>query len=136
MKTLTGTYVFGSGADEKIDIAIVRGNLALTRTGKTQRMLMHLGSHEFYPIGSFATRVRFARSVRRHDADDSRSGSGADGCDEGSRAASPCRYSRALSIPVDRLRDRLDDVALERGLDAGRKERLLHPDVRLVRSRG
>jgi len=62
MKVLTGTYVFGSGADEKIDIAIVRGNLAITRTGKTQRMLMHLGSREFYPTGSFATRVRFGEA--------------------------------------------------------------------------
>lgn len=62
MKTLTGDYVFGSGADEKIEIAIVRANLALTRTGRTQRTLMHLGSHEFYPIGSFAARVRFAQT--------------------------------------------------------------------------
>ena len=60
MKALTGDYVFGSGADEKMEIAIVRGNLALTRTGKTQRGLMHLGNLEFYPIGSFAARVRFA----------------------------------------------------------------------------
>ena len=62
MKALTGDYVFGSGADEKIEIAIVRGNLALTRTGKTQRTLMHLGSREFYPIGSFAARVRFGET--------------------------------------------------------------------------
>ena len=62
MKTLTGEYVFGSGADDKIDIAIVRGNLAFTRTGKTQRTLLHLGSREFYPIGSFAARVRFAEA--------------------------------------------------------------------------
>jgi hypothetical protein len=62
MKALAGDYVFGPGADEKMEIAIVRGNLALTRTGKTQRGLMHLGSLEFYPIGSFVTRVRFAET--------------------------------------------------------------------------
>jgi hypothetical protein len=60
MKALAGTYTFGPGAGEKIEIAIVRSNLAFTRTGKTQRGLMHLGSHEFYPLGSFSARIRFA----------------------------------------------------------------------------
>jgi hypothetical protein len=74
MKALAGTYTFGPGADEKIEIAVVRNTLAFTRTGKSQRGLMHLGSHEFYPIGSFATRVRFAQTSGRmtltiHDPD-------------------------------------------------------------------
>jgi hypothetical protein len=74
MKRLSGTYVFGSGADEQIEIAIVRGNLAFTRTGRMQRTLMHLGSQEFYPTGSFATRIRFAEASGRltltiHDPD-------------------------------------------------------------------
>jgi hypothetical protein len=74
MKRLSGTYVFGPGADEQIEIAVVRGNLAFTRTGATQRMLMHLGSHEFYPTGSFATRIRFSEGSGRltltiHDPD-------------------------------------------------------------------
>ena len=62
MKALAGDYVFGPGADQKMEVAIARGNLAITRTGKTQRGLMHLGNLEFYPIGSFATRIRFAES--------------------------------------------------------------------------
>ena len=74
MKALAGTYAFGSGADEKIEIAIVRNNLAFTRTGKSQRGLMHLGGREFYPLGSFATRIRFAEASGRmtltvHDPD-------------------------------------------------------------------
>jgi hypothetical protein len=74
LKRLSGTYVFGPGADEQIEIAIVRGNLAFTRTGKTQRTLMHLGSHEFYPLGSFAARIRFVETSGRltltiHDPD-------------------------------------------------------------------
>jgi hypothetical protein len=74
MKRLSGTYVFGSASDEQIEIAIVRGNLAFTRSGKTQRMLMHLGSHTFYPAGSFATRIRFTESAGKlaltiHDPD-------------------------------------------------------------------
>jgi hypothetical protein len=60
MKALAGTYTFGPGSDEKIEIAIVRNNLAFTRTGKSQRGLLHLGSREFYPLGSFAARIRFA----------------------------------------------------------------------------
>jgi hypothetical protein len=60
MQALVGAYVFGPAADQTIEIAVVRGNLALTRAGKTQRGLMHLGDREFYPIGSFATRIRFA----------------------------------------------------------------------------
>jgi hypothetical protein len=74
MKALAGTYVFGPGADEKIEIAIVRNNLAFTRTGKTQRGLLHLGGREFYPLGSFAARIRFAEASGRmtltiHDPD-------------------------------------------------------------------
>jgi hypothetical protein len=74
MKALAGIYTFGPGADEKIEIAIVRNNLAFTRIGRTQRGLMHLGSREFYPIGSFAARIRFAEqsgvmALTVHDPD-------------------------------------------------------------------
>ena len=74
MKALAGTYAFGPGADEKIEIAIVRNNLAFTRAGKTQRGLLHLGGREFYPLGSFAARIRFTEDSGRmtltiHDPD-------------------------------------------------------------------
>jgi hypothetical protein len=62
MKGLVGDYVFGPAADQKMEVAIARGSLAITRTGKTQRGLLHLGNLEFYPLGSFAVRVRFAES--------------------------------------------------------------------------
>ena len=74
MKKLIGSYAWGPGADEKFDIAIGKGFLTLTRPGKTQLNLLHLGSYEFYPIGSFATRFRFAESggvwtLTLHDPD-------------------------------------------------------------------
>ena len=65
MQALVGTYTFGPAADEKIEIAIVKGSLGFTRIGKTQRGLMHLGSREFYPLGSFATRIRFSETSGR-----------------------------------------------------------------------
>ncbi len=63
MKKLSGSYAWGPGADEKFDIGIGKGVLTITRPGKTQRNLLHLESYEFYPIGAFATRVRFVNTA-------------------------------------------------------------------------
>jgi len=62
MKKLSGSYAWGPGADEKFEIGIGKGVLTIIRPGRTQRSLLHLGSYEFYPIGSFAARFRFAET--------------------------------------------------------------------------
>ncbi len=63
MKKLSGSYVFGPAADDRFDIGPGKGVLTIIRPGRTQRSLLHLGSYEFYPIGSFAARFRFAESA-------------------------------------------------------------------------
>jgi len=62
MKKLSGSYAWGPGADEKFDIGIGKGVLTIVRPGRSQRNLLHLGSYEFYPLGSFAARFRFAET--------------------------------------------------------------------------
>ena len=62
MKKLSGSYAWGPGADEKFEIGIGKGVLTIIRPGRTQRSLLHLGSYESYPIGSFAARFRFAET--------------------------------------------------------------------------
>ncbi|HEX5216672.1 MAG TPA: hypothetical protein VFV98_14520 [Vicinamibacterales bacterium] len=74
MKTLSGSYAWGPGADEKFEIGLGKGVLTIIRPGRTQRSLLHLGSYEFYPIGSFAARFRFAEAggawvLTLHDPD-------------------------------------------------------------------
>lgn len=59
---LTGTYVFGSGATERIEITEKNGQLIFTRTGKTPRNLVHLGDHTFHPAGAAAVRIHFSGS--------------------------------------------------------------------------
>jgi len=61
---LTGTYVFGSGANDQIDISVDRGSLMFTRKGMTARGLRHLGDRAFHPVGAAAARVRFAAEER------------------------------------------------------------------------
>ncbi len=57
---LAGTYVFGSGPNDKVEIAVTKGNLNFTRTGAVTRGLVHLGEHVFHPAGASAVRIRFA----------------------------------------------------------------------------
>jgi hypothetical protein len=57
---LAGTYVFGEGPNDQIQIKAQRGFLQFIRTGKTPRGLIHLGDHVFHPIGASAVRIRFA----------------------------------------------------------------------------
>jgi hypothetical protein len=59
--TYTGTYGFGSAADERLDVtAEGAAGLAITRPGLPfPRGLRHLGNHEFFPAGAEAVRVRF-----------------------------------------------------------------------------
>jgi hypothetical protein len=64
---LAGTYVFGFGAGEQIDLTAERGEgvssiyspLTWTRKGMMGRPLVHLGDHVFYPAGAPSVRIRF-----------------------------------------------------------------------------
>jgi hypothetical protein len=60
---LAGSYVFGRGAADRIDISLDKGNLMFQRTGMPfSRGLFHLGDKTFHPAGAAAVRVKFATS--------------------------------------------------------------------------
>jgi Ankyrin repeat len=57
---LVGTYMFGSGATERLLVAKTpRGDLSITREGFVERGLSHQGSRVFVPPGAEAVRIRF-----------------------------------------------------------------------------
>jgi hypothetical protein len=60
---LAGSYVFGRGAADRIEISLDKGNLMFQRTGMPfGRGLFHLGAKTFHPAGAAAVRVKFATS--------------------------------------------------------------------------
>jgi uncharacterized protein YaiE (UPF0345 family) len=60
MASLAGTYTFGSGPNDRIEITVVQGQLMFTRPGTMARGLYYVGSHAFHPAGASAVRIRFA----------------------------------------------------------------------------
>jgi hypothetical protein len=74
---LSGTYQFGAGASERIEVSSdVRAHacspmytyppqLNWTRKGTMGRPLFHLGERTFYPAGAPAVRIRFAEQPGR-----------------------------------------------------------------------
>jgi hypothetical protein len=62
---LLGTYVFGIGVNQAIDVTLERNNflktsqLTWTRKGTVGRPLYHLGNRVFYPAGASEVRIRF-----------------------------------------------------------------------------
>jgi hypothetical protein len=58
-----GTYVFGVGANQQIDVTVDRGQITWTRKGAVGRPLFHLGDRIFYPCGAAAVRIRFAETA-------------------------------------------------------------------------
>ena len=70
MTALAGTYVFGSGAKDVIEIAVVKNSLQFQRAGTDSRGLVHLGDRAFHPAGAAAVRIRFAeKQLTIHDPD-------------------------------------------------------------------
>jgi hypothetical protein len=65
---LSGTYVFGFGMSQQIDVTAERRDgvsslyspLTWTRKGMMGRPLVHLGDRSFYPAGAPSVRIRFA----------------------------------------------------------------------------
>jgi hypothetical protein len=60
---LAGTYVYGNGANDRIEIIANKAQLIFVRKGTVGRPLMHVGSHCFYPAGASAVRIRFGEGV-------------------------------------------------------------------------
>ncbi len=62
LAALTGTYRFGDGAEDRIEIAVNRSRLQFTRNGRPARFLSALGGRTFHPVGAQGVRIRFAAS--------------------------------------------------------------------------
>jgi hypothetical protein len=61
LTALNGTYTFGSGPQDRIEITADKGQLSFTRAGTTTRGLVHLGENTFHPMGAEAVRIVFSR---------------------------------------------------------------------------
>ena len=59
----TGTYNFGIGASQQIEVTVERGQVIWTRKGTMGRPLFHLGKREFHPLGAEAVRIRFEETA-------------------------------------------------------------------------
>ena len=71
---IVGDYVFGSGANDCVEVSAEKNNVMWTRRGTMGRPLFHLGERVFYPWGAPAVRIRFTedRGVTKmtvHDPD-------------------------------------------------------------------
>jgi hypothetical protein len=56
---LTGSFAFGSGPHDQIEVTADHGQLTWTRQGTVGRPLTHLGDRAFYPAGASAVRIQF-----------------------------------------------------------------------------
>jgi hypothetical protein len=63
VKALPGTYVFGGGPNDRIEITANKGgSLMFLRKGTIARGMSHVGKREFHPAGAWAVRIRFSES--------------------------------------------------------------------------
>ena len=60
LTVLTGTYIFGSGATDQVEISEKNGILIFTRLGKSARNLIHAGELTFHPVGTATAKVHFS----------------------------------------------------------------------------
>jgi hypothetical protein len=60
---LSGSYSFGAGARDRMEVTVSKDTLMIARTGGVPRGLMHLGDLEFCPVGAENVRIRFARTT-------------------------------------------------------------------------
>jgi len=59
LNSLIGTYPFGPGENDQIQVSADKGNVTWMRRGTMGRPLFHLGGSVFYPWGASAVRIRF-----------------------------------------------------------------------------
>lgn len=63
MARLTGEYVYGAAADERITIAVQNDVLWFTRGSGSRRGLTHIGDLAFFPVGAPQARIRFRETT-------------------------------------------------------------------------
>ncbi|PYY01742.1 MAG: hypothetical protein DMG64_13475 [Acidobacteria bacterium] len=63
LSAILGTYVFGQGLTQQVDVSVEKGKLTWTRRGTIGRVLFHLGEQVFYPGGAPAVRIRFTEEA-------------------------------------------------------------------------
>jgi hypothetical protein len=56
---ILGSYRFGAGESESVEVAVGKFGLTFQRAGTAARNLYHLGDRAFYPAGAPAVRIRF-----------------------------------------------------------------------------
>jgi hypothetical protein len=59
LTALKGTYAFGIGTNQLIEVTADKGQVTWTRLGTMGRPLTHLGERVFYPCGAPSVRIRF-----------------------------------------------------------------------------
>lgn len=59
MTALVGEYGYGSGADDRITIALGQNGLTFLRKGRNALRLTHLGDRLFYPPGAIRVQIKF-----------------------------------------------------------------------------
>jgi len=70
MAALAGTYVYGGGPDDRIEISIEKSSVQFHRAGSDSRGLIHVGDRVFHPAGAAAVRIRFTgKQLTVHDPD-------------------------------------------------------------------
>jgi hypothetical protein len=70
MAAVAGTYVFGSGPNDRIEITVVKNSIQFQRPGSDSRGLIHMGERAFHPAGAAAVRIRFTgRHLTINDPD-------------------------------------------------------------------
>jgi hypothetical protein len=68
MAALAGTYTFGSGPNDRIEITIEKNSVQFHRAGADSRGLIHVGDRAFHPAGAAAVRIRFTgKQLTVHD---------------------------------------------------------------------
>jgi hypothetical protein len=60
---ILGTYIFGPGPTQQVDVTLEKGKLTWTRKGTMGRGLFHLGEQVFHPMGAPAVRIRFSEDA-------------------------------------------------------------------------
>ncbi|MBV9075128.1 MAG: hypothetical protein JOZ10_16000, partial [Acidobacteria bacterium] len=58
--SILGTYIFGAGPTDQVEVSVQQGRLTWTRKGTIGRWIIHLGDRVFYACGAPSTRIRFA----------------------------------------------------------------------------
>lgn len=60
---ILGTYIFGAGPTQQVDVTVEKGKLTWTRKGTMGRGLFHLGEQVFHPSGAATVRIHFSEDA-------------------------------------------------------------------------